>query len=166
MALIGVLLFVAGVRHGGKVERENKAIAFYLSMAPTKPPEVTPSPADEREVELLKAPKNTCGVGFMYPSTMTQTRSASGEAQLDSQKHSIRFSCNIDSPLFDSARDTTLPQEDITIASRKVKARVQNLGQGKAYSFTLANTFTGKPTAFLIDEGMVTLFGRTLEFTR
>lgn len=166
MALIGILLFIAGVRHGGKVERENKAIAFYLSMAPTKATAYSPTPEQEAEIDLVKTKPNACGIAFLYPSTMSPVKTASGEAQIDSAKHTIRFSCNLDNPLFDSARDATLPQEDITVANRKIKARIQTIAKGKAYSFTLANPLTGKPMAFLIDEGMVMLFGKTLEFTR
>ncbi len=61
--LIGVLLFILGVRYGQNVEKTNKAINYLISLPPTKAPEPTPTPW---KIEDYKSKK--WGLHFYFPS--------------------------------------------------------------------------------------------------
>lgn len=162
--LLCVLLFIVGVKYGTYVEMQNKIVANMPTQAPTRIPEATPT--EIPAIEFVKNAKNICGVSFLYPAFLQLESSASNEAELVSKTNIIRYTCDIQSPLFDSARDTTLPTESVTLKGKKITARVLVSQQIPVYIFTTTNTLTGKPLAFMVDKKLFPLVEKSLEYTR
>ncbi len=73
LILILFLIFIAGVKYGGKVEETNKTIRYILSMTPTqkpiKPTIMTLSPTDV-QLGFIAFNARLCGVKLLVPDNL------------------------------------------------------------------------------------------------
>lgn len=92
LGLIFVLVFVAGARYGGNIEKMNKKIAYYVSLTPpAKPPTPTPT------LPVLKYKTFThkqCALSFLYPDVYKISKETTQSAQLTyDDVPQLAFSC-------------------------------------------------------------------------
>ncbi len=74
--LILVLAFVLGFRYGQRVEKNNKAVDFMLSITPTRSPSPTP-PIQYKDFKSKK-----WGLKFTYPANLEIKEDATAPAVL------------------------------------------------------------------------------------
>jgi len=86
--LLVILIFIIGVRYGEKVEKINKKVDFYLSIAPTKPAPTSPS------LEFKTYQHEGCGISFLYPSFFKVEKESSNEATIKNSKKFVSFNCH------------------------------------------------------------------------
>jgi len=87
ICLVTILIFVIGVRYGEKVEKTNKKVDFYLSIAPTKTTPTSPT------LEFKTYQHEGCGISFLYPSFLKEGKVSSFSAKLSGQAKFISFNC-------------------------------------------------------------------------
>ncbi len=158
-ALVVVLVFLAGLRYGQKVEKTNKTIDYLISIAPTKSaPSQIPL---EFKIYELKA----CGLSFLYPSTYSEKNHSSQSAYLaiDKNQPAIEIDCTQpDNSLKNFIGEKKTPTQEIKLLNQTVKA-TKVVGPPDSLVFQLKNYRLGKTLTFSIPATLLPLFKKSLE---
>ncbi len=133
--LITVLLFIIGFRWGGQVEKANKAINFFLSLPPTKPPAPTSPP-----LEFKTYTHQECGLSFLYPAFFKIEKESSITATLKNENKFLNFNCKKNNSL-----EPTIDP--------------------KYKTFEKLNPKNNKNIVFVVEKSLLPLLEKSLEFT-
>lgn len=86
----GIALFLGGFRIGRQVERVDKSYVPPVTITPTSVPTISPTPVS---ISFKAYAHPTCGISFLYPSELIETKISSDGATLSKNKDSIVFEC-------------------------------------------------------------------------
>ncbi|MCS7093543.1 MAG: hypothetical protein NZL96_03945 [Patescibacteria group bacterium] len=69
VALLLILVFLIGVRHGQRVERTNKIIDYLISLTPS--PSITLSPSSNKLLPTITSVSRRWGITLFHPENLT-----------------------------------------------------------------------------------------------
>ena len=154
--LVIILVFIIGVRYGQRVEKTNKTIDYVLSLTPTKPV-TSPKP-----VEYKKYVNSTCGIEFLYRSTMTKKESTVSAVFTEDGEEKLEIDCFPQSQLLEVLKDKNVATAEIEFQNKKIESKV--IKNKDVYVFSIAHPKTKKQLNISINKNLYPLFERTLEF--
>lgn len=165
--LIGILLFIGGVRYGKRIEEKNKELTYMLSSTPLP----SPSPTIKPTISYTKFEHEACNVSFLYPSYMNKKEESSMSALLEStQNDRIQFTCaaqNKTTPTMNAEEKTATASVQInnkTIIGEKKLVEKNNTTYNEV-TFTVQNPTKKTQVSVTISENIVPLFEQTFTFT-
>lgn len=89
--LVTIALFLAGFRLGRRVERIDKN---YIAPTLIPLPSPTKMPTPTESMARFKTLTHTgCGISFLYPDALVQTRNSSESGMIGKDKNFIYFTC-------------------------------------------------------------------------
>lgn len=157
--LVIILIFILGVRYGQQVEMTNKKINFYLSLAPTKPPQPTPPTLGFKTYS-----NKICGIEFTYPS-FYRVEESSGSAVFKNEKniHQMTIDCRPSNKLLDALNDPKLTTREAVFKGKKIEIKTASQ-LPDFYQFQVVNPLNIKHIYIGINKSLYPLFESSLQF--
>lgn len=160
LLLVSMLVFILGVQYGKKVNIADEALSIFLSITPSLTPSVSLQPDATYDVYR----NETCGISFLYPSSL-QLRDASSEASLFSSNQSkiLTIKC------LDQLAPSQKPHENIATSSvelQKFSIVGEELEQkeGTYIKFSQKHPYNGRIITAVIRKSLLPLIEKTFEF--
>lgn len=163
LLLFAVLLFLVGFRLGKRVERIDKT---YVPLpTPTHPPTGRPSPSPiESPIAFNTYLNPECGISFLYPVGLKESKMSSSAAELESGAQRIFVTCDKDA--VSKIRKEVLELEEMDKRSFKGRKTSVYKKDASMKTWVVYNTATGKRVAFEATDNFVNLIFKTLEFVK
>lgn len=155
-----ILVFILGIRYGQRVEKTNKAINYFLSLPPTKPPEPTQKPLEFKEFV-----NKTCGIKFLYPNNFKLKDSSFSGSLSEQSVDQFVFDCNIKSKLLAGLNDPQLASAEVNFKEVKKQVKIATI-LPNWYNFQIYNTLNAKNIYIGINKSLYPLFEKSLEFVK
>ncbi len=158
LILLAILLFLVGFRLGKYIERIDKT--YVPPPTPTQSFQPTPT---NIPLTLATYKHKDCGVVFLHPQNLKESKSSSTEAELKNDSERIFLSCD--------SKQIAKFKDDLKKAAASEEARIRNqsvtvLTNKTENSWVISNTLTGKPVFFTVTKNLNSLVSKTLEFTK
>jgi len=93
--LVAILLFIVGVRYGQHVEKINKTISYFISIAPS--PSLSPTNAP---LAFVNYSHTGCGVSFLIPNELEKTNESSVSALFSTHTKQLAVALSCEKKLF------------------------------------------------------------------
>lgn len=157
IALFIILVFIAGVRWGARVEKTNKKVSVLLSIPPTRP-----APT-EAPIGVVAYKHAGCGIEVLNPMVLIKKQESSQSAQFN------RNTINVFE--FDCAGRKLTPQDEklktaaVTFKNRQINTQVRQKVAKKYLYFEIINPLNLKKITIMIDEKIYPLFESSLKFS-
>lgn len=162
--LLLIATLVIGVQIGKKVEEKNKVTSYTLSLTPSVKP-ISPIPTKPLSFETYL--HEGCGIGFVVPGQLSTTQESTEEAALvDNNITSVTINCKKNAEL-QTLNNEPVATSEVKITNQEVVGTIQNTKYGnKTVGFTVRNPINGKNITIKITPDLLSLFERTVEFSR
>ncbi len=153
--LLLILVFVAGVRYGQKVEQTNKFINYLSLLSPTRP-QTTPA-----SLQFATYKNEACGLQFLYPTSLKKEKESSFSAQFTNENGSaLSFNCD--------PNQTSLLTEEENVATEEIKLqnkKIMATNKNGLLTFRIKNPQNYKTISFTVPKSLYPLFETSLQFS-
>jgi hypothetical protein len=158
--LIVIVIFILGVKLGGRVEKTNKVIDVILSLPPTK----TPAPTKPIAFDTFK--HKECGIQFLYPKTLKAEKISTEDAHLvaNGTDEEIYVNCSKSNYLTTILNENNVTTSEAQLKNQKIKIYTLKTDSQEFASFQVKNPSNGKLITVVIDKNLYPLFENTVQY--
>ncbi len=161
LLLLFLLVFIGGIRYGQHVELQNKKTLVMLSLTPPPKPSVLPEAM--KKVTFISYSSKSCGVSFLYPSTVTLAKESTDEARFtQSETVALSMSCKKSVSLPSDMKKVTT--SEAVFQKKTIKVQAYNAGTTRLIFFSIQNPVNGKIVNFLLDKDLYKLLESSFQF--
>lgn len=161
LILFVILVFIVGVRYGQRVEKTNKIINYLISIPPT--PTLQPT---QKPVEFKTYENKTCGIRFLYPSSLEKDFESSSSASFkEKHKKVLVFGCEKeDIAMLDAFEYPIWATQEVSFKKNKIISKTAPVGSYTINVLLIKNVLKNKSIYIYIEKSLYPLFEKSLEF--
>ena len=161
LTLLFLLVFIGGIRYGQSIETTNKKTQVMLSLTPTQKPST--EPVSGVKVTFKTYSNKSCGISFLYPSTITLAKQSTDEARFaQGEDLALSVSCKKGAGLPEDMKKVTTSEAQFQ--SKTLKVQSYMVGGSHLVFFPVVHPTSGKTVNFLLDKDLYKLLETSLAF--